>query len=118
MGDRADPTDLQNMATAVKDYSEYTLLSRANRHEMPEEDARNILWLCSEMEKMAQDVNDREICKRLRHFAGRTEYDLSHETIMPIRSRRAEVDVGLIPEPLLPFFRHYQFMKKRNAQAR
>lgn len=70
------------------------------------------------MEKMAQDVNDREICKRLRHFAGRTEYDLAHETIMQIRSRRGDVEINLIPEPLLPFFRHYQYMKKRNLQTR
>ncbi len=101
------------MATAVKDYSEYTLYSRANRHEIPAEDFRNIHWLCSEMEKLAQDVNDREICKRLRQFASRTEYDLPHETIVQIRSRRGEVDIHLIPEPLLPFFRHFQFMKKR-----
>lgn len=81
-------------------------------------DRTNLLWLCTEMEKMSEDVIDREICRRLRQFAGQVEFDLPFEVVQQIRSRDGVVAVDIIPEPLIPFYRHYAFMVKRRRKAR
>ena len=73
---------------------------------------RNLYWLHSEMERLADDVIDREICKRLRQFAGQIEYDLPSAVIQAIKAGR-DVETDAIPEGLLPFYRHFHFMKKR-----
>ena len=78
----------------------------------------NLLWLCSEMERMAEDVIDREICRRLRQFAGQVEFDLPGDVVHQIRSRGRSVEIETIPEPLLPFYRHFAFMLKRRRKAR
>ncbi|MEQ9364171.1 MAG: hypothetical protein RIF32_08015 [Leptospirales bacterium] len=78
----------------------------------------NLLWLCTEMEKMSEDVIDREICRRLRQFAGQVEFDLPIEVVQQIRSKGGTVTVEIIPEPLLPFYRHFAFMLKRRRKAR
>ncbi|MCR9144584.1 MAG: hypothetical protein NXI24_20260 [bacterium] len=78
----------------------------------------NLLWLCTEMEKMSEDVIDREICRRLRQFAGQVEFDLPLEIVQQIRSKGGAVTVEMIPEPLLPFYRHFAFMLKRRRKAR
>ena len=76
-----------------------------------------LLWLCTEMEKAAEEVNDREICRRLRQFAGQTEYDLTLLTVQELSEGRAELDTTVIPEPLLPFVRHFQYMRRRKRGA-
>lgn len=78
----------------------------------------NLLWLCEEMEKLSEDVNDREICRRMRQFAGQIEYDLPADVVLQLRSGRDEIDVELIPEALVPFYRHFQFMRKRKMRAK
>ena len=70
------------------------------------------------MEKMSEDVIDREICRRLRQFAGQVEFDLPLEVVQQIRSRAGDVSVDIIPEPLIPFYRHFAFMVKRQRKAR
>jgi hypothetical protein len=81
-------------------------------------DHTNLLWLCGEMEKMSEDVIDREICRRLRQFAGQVEFDLPLAVVQQIRSRSADVEIETIPEALVPFYRHYEFMIKRQRRAR
>lgn len=76
----------------------------------------NLLWLCTEMEQLSEDVIDREICRRLRQFAGQVEFDLPYEVVQQIRSRNGEVTVEIIPEPLVPFYRHYAFMRRREER--
>lgn len=89
--------------------------------DFPEETAggqANLLWLCGEMERLGEDVIDREICRRLRMFAARIDFDLPDEIVMQLKTRRSFVNTDLIPEALLPFYRHYQFMLKRNRRKR
>jgi hypothetical protein len=76
----------------------------------------NMQWLLDEMEKLALDVNDREIIKRFAMFALRTDYDLAPQTVQELRFKKQNVNEAIIPEPLLPFYRHYQFMKKRKSR--
>ena len=78
----------------------------------------NLFWLCREMERLSEDVIDREICKRLRQIAGRVDEDLS-DGVMPLFRSREEQDLpaGQLPEAILPFYRHYRFMLKRRARA-
>ena len=78
---------------------------------------RNLHWLCTEMERLSDDVIDREICKRLRQFAGRIEYDLPDEVVRQLRGRSQTVSEELIPEALMPFYRHYNFMLRRENRA-
>ena len=98
-----------------RDYGDF----RETRRDMQQSVERtNLLWLCTEMEKMSEDVIDREICRRLRQFAGQVEFDLPFEVVQQIRSRGGAVTVEIIPEPLLPFYRHFAFMLKRRRKAR
>ena len=78
---------------------------------------KNLHWLHLEMEKYSQDVIDREICKRLRQFSGQLDFDLPKEVIMQIKGR-SQVDTSLIPEGLLPFYRHYKFMYQRAQKSK
>lgn len=78
---------------------------------------RNLKWLYMEMEKLSDDVIDREICKRLRQFSGQLEYDLPNDIIKQIKEKSV-VNTDNIPEGLLPFYRHYNFMYQRNEKSR
>jgi len=69
-------------------------------------------WFLGEMERLSEDVNDREIIRRFQLFAARTDYDFSLQTVQEIRQKK-DVREDIIPEPLLPFYRHYLYMLKR-----
>lgn len=77
---------------------------------------RNLLWLCAEIERRSDDVNDREIARRLRQFAERVDYDIPGDVCEQIRARRQFVDVSRIPEAVMPFYRHYLFMLRRERR--
>ena len=71
------------------------------------------------MVKHSEDVIDREICLKLRQLIETLENDIS----VPFASRMkqgklAESEVSLLPESLIPFYRHYQFMLRRGQAAR
>ncbi|MCB1174924.1 MAG: hypothetical protein KDK39_15235 [Leptospiraceae bacterium] len=76
---------------------------------------RNLHWLHAEMERLSEDVIDREICKRLCQFAGQIEYDLPIEVLRQIKASQT-VDTNSIPEGILPFYRHYCFMVQRRER--
>lgn len=102
-----------------RDYGDYGY-ARADLNATPQTgiERTNLLWLCTEMEKLSEDVIDREICRRLRQFAGQVEFDLPYEVVQQIRARNGEVVVEIIPEPLVPFYRHYSFMRRRAERSR
>ncbi len=78
----------------------------------------NVIWLLDEIERLAEDVIDREIARRLRQFVDRIQDDIPRDVLEQIRSRRSIIDIDRIPEPLLPFYRHYVFMRRRSSRRR
>lgn len=77
---------------------------------------KNLLWFCAVLEKLSQDVIDREVCKRLKQMSDQLEYDLPDDIVQQIRSGMKDVQVELIGDSILPFYRHFQFMLKRRKK--
>ena len=73
----------------------------------------NLLKLCTEMNKMAVEANDKEIIKRFRIIIDTCEEDITKVSLMVIIKDYDNIDYSNYHESFLPYIKHYIFMRKR-----
>jgi hypothetical protein len=75
---------------------------------------KNLNVLLKEMEKLSEEPNDREICKKFKLLIeSNVELDIPRQTMNEIIEDPEGIDDKDIPESIMPFIRHYIFMRKR-----
>jgi hypothetical protein len=65
------------------------------------------------MERLVVDAVDKGVCKRLRELIATGEVRIHPPLLRSMIRKPESVDVESVPEALLPFFRHYRFMLRR-----
>jgi len=78
---------------------------------------KNLNYLLYLMTKLSYDVNDKEICRRLKVFLMNVPLDLSNDHLNQLKRLKRIVSDNTLPESILPFYRHFIFMQKRNDQV-
>jgi len=79
--------------------------------------SKNLNYLMFLMEKMSENVNDKEICRRLRIFIITIPLDISDEQLNQLKRLKKIILEKSIPEHILPFYKHYLFMLRRQADT-
>lgn len=75
---------------------------------------KNLASFYKVMAKHSEDIIDREICLKLRQLTETLENDISAPFVSRMKQGKlAESEISLLPESLIPFYRHYQFMLRR-----
>lgn len=74
--------------------------------------------IIAEMEKEAVDAVDSEVCKRFRQMVETEELIVSAADIKSLMQNPEKMDPSSFPEGVVPFLRHYRFMKKRKSEVR
>jgi hypothetical protein len=78
---------------------------------------KNLNILLKEMEKLSEEPNDREICKKFKLLIeSNVELDIPRQTMSEIIENPENTEDKDIPESILPFIRHYIFMCKRSEK--
>lgn len=74
----------------------------------------NLLKLCTEMSKYAEDANDKEIVKRFKtSITSAVNEDISKTSLNLIIKNPEEVEIGDFSENIQPYLKHYMFMVNR-----
>ena len=75
---------------------------------------KNLASFYKAMAKHSEDIIDHEICLKLRQLIETLESDTSAPFVSRMKQGKLlESEVSLLPESLIPFYRHYQFMLRR-----
>jgi hypothetical protein len=79
----------------------------------------NLLRLCSEMNKFADDANDKEIIKRFKiSIISSITEDISKINLIAILKKPEDVDLNSFSESIQPYLKHYFFMINRNKNRK
>jgi hypothetical protein len=79
----------------------------------------NLLRLCSEMNKYAEDANDKEIIRRFKtSITSSVTEDISKTNLLTILKKPEDLDIGIFPENMQPYIKHYFFMVNRSKSKR
>ncbi len=79
----------------------------------------NLLKLCSEMSKYADDANDKEIIKRFKtSITSAVNEDISKSSLNLILKNPEDVAMGNFSENIQPYLKHYLFMINRNKNKK
>jgi len=65
------------------------------------------------MQKLANDAVDNEICRKLRDLIATNEIDMDPALLDSMIRTPRDVKHDTVPKELLPFFRHYLFLLRR-----
>lgn len=78
---------------------------------------RNANRLLRDMKRLAQDVNDTEICKKFETLIkGGNEIDFPASITSSIMEDPSLIEDNQVPELYLMYFRHYRYMRKREQK--
>lgn len=69
--------------------------------------------LLSVMRKMAVEVNDSEVCRKLEILMNSEKEDFSPQLIRRIEDLPSDFDPREVPEPYTQYVRHYLYMVRR-----
>ena len=77
---------------------------------------KNLLKLCSVMNRVCMDAVDREVIKRFRTFIDTCDEDITKVSLQSILKKPKDVDISLFVEGLQPYIKHYIYMMKREKE--